>query len=69
MEPDASSRPLCFRVNRRFEDNRLAMDCQARAYEQALPVVRPSAFAQGALNQVDDAEVVSETVAEKGVAA
>jgi hypothetical protein len=38
-------------VEREFEPNRLARDCQARAYEQALPVVCRSKTKGGTVDQ------------------
>jgi hypothetical protein len=40
MRPKASTGPPRTDVQRQFDANRLGEDCQARAYEQVLPVVR-----------------------------
>jgi hypothetical protein len=40
MRPVASSKPPPFEVQRDFVATRLARECQARAYEQVLPVAR-----------------------------
>ena len=37
MKQEASSTPTRLRVRRRFEANRMAAECQMRAYEQVLP--------------------------------
>lgn len=48
MRLDASSAPACLSVGRRFERHRLAGDCQARAYEQVLPLAgRTAVVASG----------------------
>ncbi len=38
MKTDALPTPVGLKVRRRFESNRLAADCQVRAYELILPV-------------------------------
>jgi hypothetical protein len=45
MKPEASSGPTRLAVSREFEPNRLAEDCQTRAYEQVLPVLDQAALA------------------------
>jgi hypothetical protein len=69
MRPPTSSVPVGFRVQRRYEGNRLAEDCQARAYEQAVPTV--DRFDGAVPLPVPDADnrVGVEPVQVKGVAA
>jgi hypothetical protein len=40
MRPPSGTGPPDLQVQRQFEDNRLAKDSQARAYQKVLPVVR-----------------------------
>lgn len=40
MRPPSGTGPPGLAVQREFEDNRLARDSQARAYQKVLPVVR-----------------------------
>lgn len=69
MKQEASSRPARLRVQRQFEANRLAGDCQARAYEQAVPVVGRSEFAVVLSSQADVDPVESEAFTGEGVTA
>jgi hypothetical protein len=41
MKIEALPTPVGLKARRRFETGRLAADCQARAYEQLLPVAVP----------------------------
>jgi hypothetical protein len=52
MRSDASLELACLSVDRRFDPQRLARDCQARAYEQIVPVAGRAALAR---RQADDA--------------
>jgi hypothetical protein len=47
MPPDVSAPPSPLRVQRHFEANRLAGDCQALAYEQVLSRVAPAEITPG----------------------
>ena len=69
MRPQASSRPPGLKVRRDFEAHRLAADCQARAYEQVVPMEGGSDSALVGSNQVEDARVESPSLRAKGVAA
>jgi hypothetical protein len=69
MGPEASSTAGGFKVGRHFEGNRLAGDCQARAYEQVLPVAGRSEFPVAAPEPVDGEGVPISTITKEGVAA
>jgi hypothetical protein len=68
MRPEASS-SAGFKVDRCFEGHRLAADCQARAYEQVLPVAGRSEFAMEPVNQAAGTGVKINTLTEEGAAA
>jgi hypothetical protein len=68
MRTEVSSAPVGLRVQRHFDGNRFAGDCQARAYEQILPVAGPSETTQRASSPGSLAEV-KQPLAEQGVAA
>jgi hypothetical protein len=72
MRPLVSAAPAG-RVKRRFEAHRLARDCQARAYEQAVPlaVVADSILTPDRVEQdrVGQDRVEQESLQAKGVAA
>jgi hypothetical protein len=69
MRPQGSSALAGLRVQRHFEGHRLAEDCQARAYEQAVPIVDRSESVAPMPNQADEDRVGTESVQAKGVAA
>lgn len=60
MKQDPSSRPAHLSVQRQFEPNRLANDCQAQAYEHVLPVGGRSEFAGVLPRQTDGNQVEGE---------
>jgi hypothetical protein len=68
MRLDASSKPVRLGVHRQYEVNRLAKDCQARAYERVLPIAGRSEFTV-VPNQADGEQEESETRTQEGVAA
>jgi len=55
-------------MHREFETNRFANDCQARAYEEALPVLSRSRSGGALARQADGSREEPELIAE-GVAA
>lgn len=67
MRPPSGSGPPGIQVQREFEDNRLAKDSQARAYQKVLPVVR-SETRSGVTDQLDR-ELEESLVGQEGVAA
>jgi len=69
MRPQASSVPAVLRVQRHFEGHRLAEDCQARAYEQAVPISDRSDAVILMPKQAEDDRIEIETLLAKGVAA
>jgi hypothetical protein len=69
MRPQASSAPVVFQVHRRFEANRLAGDCQARAYEQVVPIAGEGASASTKATQAECFRVEIESLQAEGVAA
>lgn len=66
MTPDVSGGPTGLAVRRQFEPNRLAEDCQTRAYEQVLAVVDQAELTCQPGNQ---AEMSGTLVSQEGVAA
>jgi hypothetical protein len=56
-------------VERHFEPNRLARDCQARAYEEALPVVCRSRPKGGTVDQTGVGLEETEQANQGGIAA
>lgn len=69
MRPQSSLVPTGLRVQRDFEVHRLAADCQARAYEQAVPIIDRFSLAAPMPKQADDDRVEVESLQAKGVAA
>ena len=69
MGPDASTAPPGPRVERRSETNRLAKDCQVRAYEELLPIIRRGPTTRAATVQAEVAWTPSHHQSQKGVAA
>ena len=56
-------------VERQFEPNRLARDCQARAYEEALPIVCRSEGPGGAGDRSGMGRQETESAKQGGIAA
>lgn len=70
MRSEAAAIPAGLTIRRHFEANRLALACQARAYEQVLSAVgRQSESAQEALSQAEGERVESRTLTTEGAAA
>ena len=69
MRPEASAGPTRLTVRRQFEPNRLAEDCQSRAYEQVVPVDGQAELAALTCQHVDDAQAAGANLQQKGVAA
>jgi hypothetical protein len=69
MRPPTSLVPVGFRVQRRYEGNRLAEDCQARAYERAVPIEHAFDGVVPAPEPDADDRVGIESTPAKGVAA
>jgi hypothetical protein len=69
MRPEVSSTPPVLNVRRHFETNRMAGDCQGRAYEQVLPVAGRSEWAVAASSRVNGNEVDISTLTEEGAVA
>ncbi len=68
MRPKATPGPPGLGMHREFETNRFANDCQARAYEEALPVLSRSRSGGALARQADGSREEPELIAE-GVAA
>jgi hypothetical protein len=69
MGPEVSTTPAGLKVGRRFETGRLALDCQARAYEQILPVAGRCELALAPRKQAAADRVEIKPLTEEGVAA
>jgi hypothetical protein len=69
MKPGVAPGPSRLDVHRRFETNRFAPSSQARAYEEALPIVerRETKAAPVALRELS--WLATEPLCQKGVAA
>jgi hypothetical protein len=69
MRADTATGPPDLRVQRRAEINRLAKDCQARAYEELLPIIRRCRPSTAATAEAEMASTPCQRSLQKGVAA
>lgn len=69
MRSKAGTGPRCLEVQRGFEPNRLALECQARGYEEVLPVVRRRSTTTTMDTASDRGVVIQELVVQGGIAA